>query len=119
MYCEENTKSIKTVNMNLKMLKLMLDTDPRLTSEVKEQLIENSTEIFNFNDHLKATLEINDDEAEKLVKSFIEARAKTGSLEEFHTIFFELGESYKFENPDKLAVSMINILKLVLEDGGA
>ena len=98
--------------MNIKLLKLAMDADPRLTPEIKETLLKETQSAFDFHEHMKSTLDINDQEAESLSKSFFQARMKDGTLEELHDIFLELASYYKFNEGQKFADSMITLLKM-------
>lgn len=102
--------------MNIKVLKLALDADDRIPQELKDKLLKESQILFDFNEFMKKEYDLNDYEAEKLTKSYIEGKMKEGTKAEMAIVMESLATHYKFDRPKEFAEGMINLISLMEPD---
>jgi len=99
--------------MNIKVLKLALDADDRITQEVKDKLLKESQILFEFQDHMSEKYDLDDKEIEVLTESYMKSRLETGTMEELISICESMATHYGFDRPEEFAKGLVSLITMM------
>lgn len=100
--------------MDKKSLELSLSMLPKelLSDDKRQEILDKSEVLFEFNLYIKNKHNIGDKEAELLGKTYVSSRIKEGSLDEVRGLYIQFAKSEGFSKPDELGDNLMSLMDI-------